>query len=52
MTWLAYFEIKLLFFLNIRYILTMRATLRHTIYNQPNLIWEGNRALLEDTDVG
>ena len=47
----AYFEIKLLF-LNIRYILTMRTSLTHTICNQPNIIWGGNCALLEDTDVG
>jgi hypothetical protein len=40
------------YFLNIRYILTMRASLTHTICNQPNLIWGGSCALLEDTDVG
>ena len=30
----------------------MRTTLRHTISIDTNLIWEGRRALLEDTDVG
>ena len=48
----AYFEIELLYFLNIRYILTMRTSLTHTLYSQPNLIWEGNRALLGDVILG
>ena len=30
----------------------MKTSLTHTLYSQPNLIWEGRRALLEDTDVG
>ena len=30
----------------------MRTSLTHALYSQPNLIWAGNSALLEDTDVG
>jgi|Laugresbdmm110dn_1035115.scaffolds.fasta_scaffold00467_4 hypothetical protein len=30
----------------------MKALYTHTLCNQPNLIWEGRCALLEDTDVG
>lgn len=30
----------------------MKASLTHTICNQPNSIWGGNRALLEDTILG
>jgi hypothetical protein len=30
----------------------MKALYTHTTYSQPNSIWEGRCALLEDTDVG
>ena len=40
-------KIDILIIINI-----MKTLYTHTIYSQPNLIWEGRCALLEDTDVG